>query len=157
MFSALQVLVMITHTLCTQRTTVICLVQATSRNSVIGPHISKHWCRSCEPTACPPALRVFPRLIKISFSLQAFLLTSSCLHPAVYVLSWPLKQRNKRGRADREYCSVSHMVHYPLCSACWDEDPVPSQALPLSSSLHWVHCGSVTRWNDTKLTPQLTE
>lgn len=51
LFCSPQVLVMTTRTLCTQRTTLICLVQTTSRSSLIGPHISKHWCRSCVPNA----------------------------------------------------------------------------------------------------------
>lgn len=106
LFSALQVLVMITHTLCTKRTTLTCLVQTTSRNSLIGPHISKHWCHSCAPTSGPPAVCVYPVFDYKLLFLQASLLTFNCFPTAIYLLSWPLKERNKRGWADR-YIALS--------------------------------------------------
>lgn len=99
-----QVLVMKTPTLCTQTTTTTCLVQTTSRSSLIGRHISKHWCHSC-------ATRVILLLFCVShifdsnvfFSLQAFLLTSSCCLSAEVNAA---KEKQERGGGGREYCSV---------------------------------------------------
>lgn len=45
--ACLQMLVMRIPGLCTQTTTMICLVQTTWRSSLIGQHISKPWCHSC--------------------------------------------------------------------------------------------------------------
>lgn len=88
-------------------------------------------CSECFPRVSLKA--VFPS----DFLANPQLFSSSCLS-AVYCR---LTRGKERGRADREYCSVSQRLCDPLCSACWHEDPVPSQALPLSlwfsDSLKW--------------------
>lgn len=162
LFCSPQVLVMITSTLYTRRTTAICLVPTTSRSFPIGPHISQHWCHSCALTAYPAALCVYHILEKKHPPpppLQAFLLTFCWFPPAVYLLSWLLKPRNRRGGADREYCSVSQRSRRSsslLSMLRWRSCFKPSFT---SVTITWVHYGSVpqTHWNDTKLTPQLTE
>lgn len=144
LFCAPQVL-MITPTLCTQRTTVICWVQTTSKSSPTGPHINKHWCRSCGANSSPTYSLCVSHML-ISFTFRLSLLNFSWFPPAVCLLSWPLKKGNRRGGADGEYCSVSQSGGHPLCWACWGEDPVPSQALPQSSSLGFtmVQCLKLT-------------
>ena len=136
LFCAPQVLGMMTRTLCTQRTTVSCLVQTTSRSSPIGPHTSKHWCCSFAQN-------------NSSFLQFAFLLIFSIFLPAVCVMSWPLKIRNQIA------LWVSRAV---IPSAEHAEMKILFQAKLSSVIINWVHYGSVpqTYWHDTKLSPQLT-
>lgn len=157
-FFAPQVLPTITRTLCTQTAT-ICLVQTTSRSSLIGPHISKHWCCSCAPTPRPPAL-----LVARIFPFRAFL-TFSCF-PLLPSVCWADRWKGETGDGERTENiapsvrqSDSQMGGHCLCWACWLRWRSCSKPSFTPVIITWVHCGSAaqTHWDDTKLTAQLTE
>lgn len=103
LFCSPQVLVMITSTLYTRRTTAICLVPTTSRSFPIGPHISQHWCHSCALTAYPAALCVYHILEKkhpppAPGFLANLLLISSCCLSAQLTAETQKQERGSRQR-----------------------------------------------------------
>lgn len=88
--------------LCTQTTTMICLVQTTWRSSLIGQHINKPWCHSCAIT-----------VILFLFVCATYLI-KTCISSGILAYRRLLCMLKREIREwDRGYCSIGRSQGHP--------------------------------------------